>query len=75
MVTTGKYSIADQIKEDLMHQEKDDTKQVDEARDIELNDAELEGVAGGVVINHEEQYSIGSDKSDKPQAEDRNETK
>ena len=42
MVTTGKYSIADQIKENLMHQEKDDTKQVDEARDIELDDAELE---------------------------------
>ena len=57
-----------------MHQEKDDTKQVDEARDIELDDAELEGVAGGVVINHEEQYSL-PDKLDKPKGEDVNETK
>ena len=57
-----------------MHQEKDDTKQVDEARDIELDDAELEGVAGGVVINHEEQYSL-PDELDKTEAEDRNETK
>ena len=73
-MTTGKYSIADQIKENLMHQEKDDTKQVDEARDIELDDAELEGVAGGVVINHEEQYSL-PDKLDKPKGEDVNETK
>ncbi len=48
-----------------MHQEKDDAKQVDEARvadTSELSDAELEDAAGGVVINHEEQNSL-----DKPQ--------
>ena len=47
-----------------MHQEKDDAKQADAARDIELDDAELENAAGGVVINHEEQYSFLLEKED-----------
>ena len=47
-----------------MHQEKDDAKQADAARDIELDDAELENAAGGVVINHEEQYSLLLEKED-----------
>ena len=48
-----------------MHQEKDDAKQLDKGRvteNTELDDAELEDAAGGVVINHEEQYSLSLEK-------------
>lgn len=44
-----------------MHQGTGDAQQPDQGRSTdpsELSDAELEDAAGGVVINHEEQYSF-----------------